>query len=111
MARLMADADPELSQRDLSVSEPEKYPPSFDPEIVKAIHWCRLGRVRPDDEGAFHRAKQLGLLAQDDVWRATERGEGVLIALGLLDGARPRHPGRVCWRCGRRARASRPLST
>jgi hypothetical protein len=58
----------------------------FDVEIVKAIHWCRLGRVRPDDDYAFYRAKQLGLLAQDSIWRATAQGEGVLIALGLLEG-------------------------
>lgn len=65
---------------------PAKYPPKFDPEIVKAIHWCRLGRVRPDDPSAFHRAKEMGLLAQDPVWRATPQGEGVLVALGLLEG-------------------------
>lgn len=63
-----------------------QYPPALDAEIVKAIHWCRLGRVRPDDDSAFVKAKELGLLAQDSVWRATERGEGVLIALGLLRG-------------------------
>lgn len=65
---------------------------TLDPEIVKAIVWCRLGGVRPTQDGAFGSAKALGLLAQDDVWRATERGEGVLVALGLLEGARA--PGR-----------------
>lgn len=59
---------------------------TLDIEIVKAIVWCRLGHVRPTDNGAFERAKALGLLAQDNVWRATEKGEGVLVALGLLDG-------------------------
>jgi hypothetical protein len=64
----------------------QSYPPPLDPEIVKALHWCRIGRVRPDDDSAFQRAKQMGLLAQDSCWRATERGEGVLIALGLIEG-------------------------
>jgi hypothetical protein len=56
-------------------------------EILDAIHWCRLGRVRPAREGAFIEAKRLGLLAQDSVWRATERGEGALIAAGRMPGA------------------------
>lgn len=58
----------------------------IDGDIVKALQWCRLGRVRPDDDGAFLRAKALGLLAQDDVWRTTAQGDGVLIAAGLLEG-------------------------
>lgn len=60
----------------------------IDPEIVKVIAWCRIGglRYRPVDDTAAHRAKALGLLAQDSTWRATEKGEGVLIVLGLLDG-------------------------
>lgn len=57
-----------------------------DPDLIRALHWCRIGNVRPIGGDAFHRAKQLGLLAQDSVWRATERGEGVLVALGILDG-------------------------
>jgi hypothetical protein len=56
-------------------------------EILDAIHWCRLGRVRPARDGAFHEAKRLGLLAQDSVWRATERGVGALIAAGRMPGA------------------------
>lgn len=67
-------------------SEQSTYPPKFDPQIVRALHWCRLGRIRPDDDAAFHRAKQMGLLAQDPCWRATPQGEGVLVALGLLKG-------------------------
>jgi hypothetical protein len=58
----------------------------IDDDIVKAIIWCRLGRVRPEKADSFERAKALGLLAQDGTWRATERGEGVLIAYGLLKG-------------------------
>lgn len=48
--------------------------------IIDALHWCRLGRVRPEDENDFHRAKHLGLLAQDPVWRTTIAGEVVLAA-------------------------------
>ena len=55
-------------------------------EILDAIHWCRLGRTRPAREGAFIEAKRRGLLAQDSVWRATERGEGALIAAGRMEG-------------------------
>jgi hypothetical protein len=43
--------------------------------IIDALHWCRLGRVRPKDEGDFHRAKSLGLLAQDPIWRVTPAGD------------------------------------
>lgn len=62
----------------------------LDRDLVAALAWCRLGGQklgRPADDAAFGRAKGLGLLAQDPVWRATARGEGVLIALGLLNGA------------------------
>lgn len=67
---------------------PERTPFVIDLDIVKAIAWCRIGGLlyRPASEDAFHRAKALGLLAQDNIWRATERGEGVLVALGLLEG-------------------------
>jgi hypothetical protein len=46
--------------------------------IIDALHWCRLGRVRPKDDADFHRAKELGLLAQDPIWRTTPAGECVL---------------------------------
>jgi hypothetical protein len=61
---------------------------SVDSDLLKAIAWCRIGgmRFRPSTDRAFHRAKQLGLLAQDPCWRATARGEGVLIAARLLKG-------------------------
>lgn len=70
------------------------YPPTaprleVEPDLAAAIAWCRLGGRalgRPGADDSYHRAKALGLLAQDDVWRATERGEGVLVALGLLRG-------------------------
>jgi hypothetical protein len=60
-----------------------------DLDILKAIAWCRIGgrHFRPSSDAAFGRAKRLGLLAQDNVWRATPQGEGVLIAAGLLKGA------------------------
>lgn len=47
-------------------------------EILDALHWCRLGKVRPERDGAFHDAKRLGLLAQDPVWRTTVAGEVAL---------------------------------
>jgi hypothetical protein len=49
-----------------------------DEEILDALHWCRLGRVRPERDGAFHEAKRRGLLAQDPVWRTTIKGELML---------------------------------
>lgn len=61
-------------------------PPKFDPEIVQALAYCRLGLARPERPSAFREAKALGLLAQDDIWRTTEQGDGVLVALGLLEG-------------------------
>lgn len=65
-------------------------PFTLDGDLVNAIGWCRIGGahfLRPASSAAHLRAKALGLLARDNTWRATERGEGVLIALGLLDGA------------------------
>lgn len=69
------------------MSETSTIDRQLDGEVVNAIAWCRIGgsRYRPAADDAFHRAKALGLLAQDDTWRATERGEGVLVALGLLE--------------------------
>lgn len=60
--------------------------PKLDPDLVRALAWCRIGgpKTRPHDEAAFYRAEGLGLLAHDPIWRATPQGEGVLIALGLL---------------------------
>jgi hypothetical protein len=55
-------------------------------DLVNAVAHCRIGGQRPVNNAAFAEAKALGLLAQDDVWRATEQGEGMLIALGLLNG-------------------------
>lgn len=55
-------------------------------EILDAIHYCRLGRVRPARDGAFEEAKRLGLLAQDPCWRATAGGEGALVAAGRMEG-------------------------
>lgn len=59
---------------------------TIDPDIVRAIAWCRLGGPdsRPRHDRAFHEAEALGLLAHDPIWRATPQGEGVLIALGFL---------------------------
>lgn len=62
--------------------------PPIDPDLVAAIAYCRVGGVRPVDDGTFRRAEGLGLLAHDPIWRATTAGEGVLIAAGLLEGAR-----------------------
>lgn len=60
----------------------------IDEDVVRAVAWCRVGGVenRPVRESAFGDAKALGLLAQDPCWRATERGEGVLVAAGKLPG-------------------------
>lgn len=79
---------------------------TIDRDLVAALAWCRLGGKRlgrPKDERAFERAKALGLLAQDDVWRTTDRGDGVLIAVGLLAGepATRRTTAHVLWAaCG-----------
>lgn len=79
---------------------------TIDRDLVAAIAWCRLGGKRlgrPRDERAFERAKALGLLAQDDVWRTTDRGDGVLVAVGMLPGEPAPHPLRlhVLWAtCG-----------
>jgi hypothetical protein len=59
-------------------------------DVARAVAWCRLGSSqadRPTTDEAFHEAKRLGLLAQDPIWRATAKGEGLLIALGRLDPA------------------------
>ena len=67
----------------------ETFPATFeiDRDIVLAIAWCRVRvpKERPHDESAYYRAENLGLLAHDPIWRATPQGEGVLIALGLLE--------------------------
>lgn len=55
-------------------------------ELVNAVSYCRLGSQRPASDAAFHEAKAIGLLAQDPVWRATARGEGALVAAGLMPG-------------------------
>lgn len=63
-------------------------PVSLDADLVRALSWCRLGGGkfgRPEDKQSFYRAEELGLLAHDPIWRATPQGEGVLIALGLLE--------------------------
>lgn len=63
-------------------------PTTLDDDIVRAVAWCRLGSGAgygyPENNG-FTRAEKLGLLDHTGVWRATPQGEGVLIALGLLD--------------------------
>lgn len=59
---------------------------AIEPDIVAAIAYCRIGRHRPVDDASFGKAKALGLLAQDPCWRATARGEGILVAAGLLKG-------------------------
>lgn len=61
----------------------------LDIDLVAALAWCRLGGSklgRPNHEAAFSRAADLGLLAHDPIWRTTSAGDGVLIALGLLEG-------------------------
>lgn len=77
-------------------------------DLVNAVAHCRIGGQRPVNNAAFAEAKALGLLAQDDVWRATEQGEGMLIALGLLNGKpEPERTLTVClW--ARRQPYSRP---
>lgn len=62
--------------------------------LIQAVAYCRLGGARPVDDEAFEEAKRRGLLAQDPCWRATEKGEGALIAAGLLKGTRA--PERRC---------------
>lgn len=61
---------------------------TLDADIVRALAWCRLGSGAgfgyPENDG-FTRAEKLGLLDHTGVWKATPQGEGVLIALGLLD--------------------------
>jgi hypothetical protein len=67
---------------------PDVVSTSVDPDIVRALGWCRLGSSRsdrPDRDESFYEAERLGLLAHDPIWRATPQGEGVLIALGLLE--------------------------
>lgn len=96
----MIDTEDERAQRDRPSLPIER-------DLVAALAWCRLGGGalgRPEDETAFERAKALGLLAQDDVWRTTDRGDGVLVAAGLLDGsaAPERTAVRVLWARSRR---------
>lgn len=55
-------------------------------DVIRAVAYCRVGGPRPDDDASFAEAKRLGLLAQDSVWRATERGMGALVAFGLVEG-------------------------
>jgi hypothetical protein len=73
--------------------------PYSDEEILDALHWCRLGRVRPERDGAFHEAKRLGLLAQDDVWRTTIAGE-VMLAAARPDAYGRRPMAVECPTCG-----------
>ncbi len=68
-------------------------------EILDALHWCRLGRVRPERPGAFHEAKALGLLAQDPVWRTTIAGE-VKLASERPDAYGMRPMAILCPHCG-----------
>jgi hypothetical protein len=80
-----------LAHRPAHGGHPATQATGVDADLVAAIAWCRLdGQAlgRPKDDGAFGRALALGLLAQDPCWRATERGEGVLLAAGLLKGER-----------------------
>jgi hypothetical protein len=58
-----------------------------DGDLIQAVAYCRLGRTRPVSDASFNQAKALGLLAQDPCWRATDRGEGVLVAAGLMKGS------------------------
>lgn len=68
-------------------------------DVLDALHWCRLGRIYPDDDAAFHEAKDLGLLAQDPVWRTTVAGEVALArARPVQYGARPM--ALACPHCG-----------
>ena len=62
---------------------------ALDQDVIRAVTWCYLGSSkapRPDDNASFDQAKKLGLLVQDPVWGATERGIGALIAAGLMSG-------------------------
>jgi hypothetical protein len=61
---------------------------TVDPDVVRAVAWCRLGgpKNRPERDESFYEAERLGLLRHDPIWRATEAGEGVLLAFGLLGG-------------------------
>jgi hypothetical protein len=58
----------------------------IDRDVIAALAYCRKGGPRPKRDSSFHEAKKLGLLAQDPVWRTTEEGDGVLIAVGVLEG-------------------------
>lgn len=60
----------------------------IDVDLVNAIAWCHLGSSKTErpSEGGFRRAEQLGLLKHHPTWHATERGIGVLIAAGRMEG-------------------------
>lgn len=60
----------------------------IDVDLVNAIAWCHLGSGRTErpSEGGFRRAEQLGLLKHHPTWHATERGIGVLVAAGRMEG-------------------------
>jgi hypothetical protein len=58
----------------------------LDADVVGALEHCRVRSNWNASPEGFQKAKALGLLAQDPVWRTTARGDGVLIAAGLLDG-------------------------
>lgn len=68
-------------------------------DVLAAVRYCALGGNRPLDDAAFSLAKAAGLLAQDNVWRPTERGLGALIAAGLIAGVPEpeRRAVRVLW--------------
>jgi hypothetical protein len=55
-------------------------------DVLTAVRYCARGGERPSSTAAFELAKRNGLLAQDPVWRATERGMGALVGAGLLAG-------------------------
>jgi hypothetical protein len=77
--------------------------PRVDPGVLAALVWCGLGsgskHYRPpwagvgsassrreDREQGFQAAVRLGLLSHHGTWDITERGLGVLVAHGMLDG-------------------------
>jgi len=73
-----------MSDRESLLSAPTL---ALDPDLIRAIAWCRIlaPKERPHDDASYRRAEELGLLAHDPIWRATPQGEGVLIAIGMLE--------------------------
>lgn len=58
----------------------------IDPDVLRAVAYCRLGGPRPASDASFHEAKAIGLLDKTPCWGATERGVGALVAAGLMHG-------------------------